>query len=95
MTVQQTVEIPPDRRLFIDVPPEIPVETVILSFTPVSTISKNKDLEYAEKTWAYNRTHPEELKAKLQKLQGCLGENAFGGMDGAAYQCKVRGEWDD
>ena len=49
-------------------------------------------MEYAEKVWAYNRTHSEELKAKLQKLQGCLGKNAFGGMDGVTYQCKVRNE---
>jgi hypothetical protein len=34
MTIEQTVEIPADRRLIIDVPPEVPVGPVILTFTP-------------------------------------------------------------
>ncbi|MDR0599192.1 MAG: hypothetical protein LBG84_03800 [Treponema sp.] len=39
MTIEQTVEIPPangrDRRLIIDVPPEVPEGRTILAFTPV------------------------------------------------------------
>jgi hypothetical protein len=35
MTIEQTVEIPVSRRLTIDVPHEVPVGKVILSFTPV------------------------------------------------------------
>ena len=92
MKIEQTVEIPSDRRLFVDVPPEVPVGKVILTFTPATA---NKDLESAEAIWAANRAHPEELKAKLHALQGCLGENAFGGIDAVAYQRKVREEWDD
>ncbi|MDR1429474.1 MAG: hypothetical protein LBI85_04220 [Spirochaetaceae bacterium] len=34
MTIEQTVEIPADRRLTIEVPPEIPAGRVILAFTP-------------------------------------------------------------
>ena len=34
MTITQTVEIPADRRLTIDVPPEIPTGKVILTFKP-------------------------------------------------------------
>jgi len=92
MRVEQTVEIPSNRRLFVDVPPEVPLGKVILTFTPASVY---KDLESAEEIWTANRAHPEEIKARLQTLQGCLGENAFGGMDGVAYQRKVREEWDD
>jgi len=36
MTVTQTVEIPADRRLTIDVPREVPTGSVILSFTPAA-----------------------------------------------------------
>ena len=36
MTVTQTVEIPTDRRLTIDVPREVPTGSVVLSFTPVT-----------------------------------------------------------
>jgi hypothetical protein len=34
MTVEQTVEIPADHRLTIEVPPEIPAGRAILAFTP-------------------------------------------------------------
>jgi hypothetical protein len=35
MTIEQTVEIPADRRLIIDVPREVPVGKTVLAFTPV------------------------------------------------------------
>ena len=34
MTITQTVEIPADRRLIIDVPPEVPVGKAVLVFKP-------------------------------------------------------------
>ena len=34
MTMEQTVEIPPSRRLIIDVPLEVPVGWTKLTFTP-------------------------------------------------------------
>ncbi|MCL2609481.1 MAG: hypothetical protein FWD94_06225 [Treponema sp.] len=37
MIVEQTVDIPPDYRLVIDVPREVPVGKVILAFTPAPT----------------------------------------------------------
>ena len=40
MTITQTVDIPADRRLTIDVPHEIPVGRVILSFTPATNVPK-------------------------------------------------------
>jgi hypothetical protein len=36
MTIEQTVEIPANHRLYIDVPREVPVGKTILTFTPVS-----------------------------------------------------------
>jgi hypothetical protein len=92
MTIVQTVEIPNSRRLFIDVPPEVPVGKTILTFTPAMV---SRDLEYAEEIWAAHHDQPEELKTKLEKLQGSLGENAFNGLDGIEYQHKVREEWDN
>jgi len=35
MTITQTVEIPADRRLTIEVPREVPTGKTILAFTPV------------------------------------------------------------
>ena len=36
MTIEQTVEIPPSRRITLDVPPQVPLGTVILTFTPAN-----------------------------------------------------------
>jgi hypothetical protein len=36
MSVTQTVEIPVNHRLIIDVPPEVPAGRAILTFTPAS-----------------------------------------------------------
>jgi len=90
MSLEQTVEIPLNHQLFIAVPPEIPAGKAILTFTPLSV---SKDLKSAGGIWAVNRERPEELKAKLQNLQGRLGQAAYGGMDGATYQRKIREEW--
>jgi hypothetical protein len=38
MTIEQTVEIPADHRLVIEVPPEIPAGRVVLAFTPAPVI---------------------------------------------------------
>jgi len=34
MTIEQTVEIPADRRITMEVPPEIPMGKAIVAFTP-------------------------------------------------------------
>ena len=36
MTITQTVEIPADHRLTIDVPRDVPAGPIILTFTPVN-----------------------------------------------------------
>jgi hypothetical protein len=40
MTITQTVEIPADRRITLDVPPQIPTKAVIITFTPAETEQK-------------------------------------------------------
>jgi len=82
MTIEQTVEIPVSRRLFIDIPPEVPTGKAILTFT---TIPANDD----------RKSNSDELRIKLQNLRGSLAKNAFGALDGVAYQHKVRKEWDN
>ena len=95
MIVEQTIEIPPSHRVFLDVPPEVPAGKTIVTFTPASAASASTELEYADGIWADNSARAEELKMKLQNLRGSLGKNAFGGLDGVAYQHKVRKEWED
>ncbi|MDR0513148.1 MAG: hypothetical protein LBG93_08640 [Treponema sp.] len=45
MSVTQTVLIPDNRRLIIDVPREVPTGSVILTFTPTSSDPINADDE--------------------------------------------------
>jgi len=42
MSITQTVEIPDNHRLVIDVPREVPAGPVILTFTPRETVQKQK-----------------------------------------------------
>jgi hypothetical protein len=40
MTIEQTVEIPVDHRLTLEIPPEIPAGRTILTFTPAPMVDK-------------------------------------------------------
>jgi len=92
MIIEQIVEIPPSHQLVVTVPPEIPAGKALLTFTAVSA---NSDLGNTLNTQPKNRVCPAELIEKLKNLQGSLGKNAFGNLDGITYQNKVRKEWDD
>jgi len=90
--IEQTVEIPPSHRLFVEVPQEVPAGKAILTYTSVST---NDGIENARRIRADNHTGADELRERLASLQGSLDKNAFGALDGVSYQLKVREEWDD
>jgi hypothetical protein len=46
MTIEQTIEVPVSRRITLDIPPQIPVGKVILSFTPaISADDYSNDFE--------------------------------------------------
>ena len=62
MTIEQTIEIPANRRLVVDVPSEVPAGLVILSFTPVETIAP----AMSEKT---DESSPPVLKK--ERVFGC------------------------
>ena len=69
MTITQTVEIPPDRRVVLEVPREVPTGSVVLSFTaPAETES------ITEKLNGYYKNHSSRLdgdvKAAAYRLFG-------------------------
>jgi hypothetical protein len=45
MTIKRTIDVPASRRLTLDVPPEIPVGKVLLTFTPAQEASPKESLE--------------------------------------------------
>ena len=92
MIIEQTIEVPANRRITLEVPIEVPAGKAILTYT---VVPGKEEPECTREIWPNNRISQEELKEKLQKLRGSLGENAFGALDGITYQSKVRSEWDD
>ena len=61
MTITQTVEIPSNRRITLDVPREIPAGAVILSFTPAKATES-----ITEKLDSYYKNHDSRLTSDLK-----------------------------
>jgi hypothetical protein len=76
-------------------PTAVQTRTSGFEVTPERDPSTEKMLREAEKTWAYTRAHPEEVRNDIHALRGCTkGSPAWGGLDGVTYQRKIRGEWE-
>jgi hypothetical protein len=63
MIIEQTVYIPADRRLTLDVPREVPAGRVVLTFTPAGD-GAVKDSEY------WRTASPAELDAEIERRRG-------------------------
>ena len=62
MTITQTIEIPADRRITLEVPREVPTGPVILTFTPAR--SKTKPRVTEEEEIEYINRHADRLNAE-------------------------------
>ena len=100
MTITQTVEIPENRRLVIDVPREIPGKSVVLTFAPASAITttvsealpgSSGNHEETPQAGAETTAYPN--RKPISYYFGIFSPDTFG--DGVAYQRKLRDEWDD
>jgi hypothetical protein len=97
MTVTQTVDIPADRRITLEVPREVPPGRTILAFTPAHSP------DTVRLPGGNARTVEEALQMAAEKLADPnrkpisrhFGKHKgiFGG-DGVAYQRAIRDEWD-
>jgi hypothetical protein len=92
LTIVQPIEVPADRRITLEVPPEIPEGKTIIAFTPVagrgnSARTVEEALIMAEEKAADPNRKP--ISQYFGKHKGI-----FGG-DGVAYQRAIRDEWDD
>jgi hypothetical protein len=74
MTFKQTVEIPEDRRLTIEIPREFPAGAATLAFTP-------KPASPADKKAAQARLQETELKAAIARLQDLAKDFRFSSED--------------
>jgi len=105
MIIEQTVEIPADHRLIINVPHEVPAGRTILTFTPapVVLVSGAKPNDPVKVPRSNPRTVAEALQMAAERaadpnrrpISRHFGKHKgiFGG-DGVAYQRAVRDEWD-
>jgi hypothetical protein len=91
MTIEQTVEIPPDHRLTIEVPPEIPAGRAILAFTPAG----NGETTVAVKDHRYWKAASlAELDAEVERR---LGRPPVGDQELKLFRALIRsyGAWAD
>jgi hypothetical protein len=67
MIITQTIEIPADRRITLEVPREVPVGRTIIAFTPIT-----ENVSITEKLNSYYKNHnyrlDDDLKAASYRL---------------------------
>jgi len=66
MTIEQTVTIPADHRLVIDVPREVPAGRVTLSFTPVVEQNSDDAVETAGENCPICAKHQDPITGELR-----------------------------
>jgi len=66
MTITQTIEIPPDRRITLEVPHEVPTGPAILTFTPAKAEVKPRMTEEEER--AIFEKYADELNAEAKDV---------------------------
>jgi len=86
MTITQTVEIPENRRITLEVPPQVPVGRVILTFTPAADsadecpeCAKHRDPETGE--LRFNTETIAAIEEGRSMMQGKIPAQRFGSIE--------------
>jgi hypothetical protein len=111
MTIQQTIDIPADRRLYLELPETVPTghTEVQITFFPVSVATESRDevLERLLQPFPSLETFKWEAAEKTAKRIACgrepfeearkllNGHRLFDGVNGVEYQRRMRDEWPD
>jgi hypothetical protein len=70
MTIEQTVEIPADHRLFIDVPAEIPAGKALVRLIPLDTVDENRTNERIRVIFQPKKIDREKAEAAHTRMRG-------------------------
>jgi hypothetical protein len=100
MTIKQTVEIPVNHRLTIEIPQEIPAGKAILTFTPALVVENGArppakaaiEALKAEAAQKAERRFGDPSGDALQRFCGSLAHIYT--EDGVVIQRRMRGEWE-
>ena len=91
MTIEQTIEIPADRRIFLDVPATISAGRVTIAF-----IADEEEQRIRNALKRCYHAAGNDAAENRESLSACIGSHpGFFGGDGVAYQRKLRDEWDE
>jgi hypothetical protein len=111
MTIQQTIDSPADRRLYLELPETVPTGNtkVHITFFTVSAKAESRDetlerlLQPLPSLEEFKREAAEKTANRI--ASGCApfeearellnGRQLFDGVDGVEYQRKMRDEWSD
>jgi len=67
MTITQTINIPPDRRITLEVPREVPTGATIIAFTPAKSSAKSPE-EIAARDRELFEKYADELNAEAEDV---------------------------
>ena len=93
MNTTQTVVVPANHRLTIDVPPEIPAGPVILTFTPAETGQKKERVFGCAKgqfRMTEDSSEIEDVRLLLQKEMAEKGTSAVVAAAGDGWEAHVK-----
>jgi hypothetical protein len=79
MTIEQTIEVPANHWITVEVPPEIPAGAIA-----------NLDFIWPSRARAGNNA---ANRTPISRYFGILSPDTYG--DGVAYQREIRNEWND
>jgi len=85
MTIEQTIEIPANRRITLEVPRAVPVGKTILSFTPVS-VSQTADVSVGATA---ETLQIEDIRRLLQKEMSEKGTWSVTAANGDGWEAHV------
>jgi tRNA splicing ligase len=89
MVIEQTVEVPANHRLTIDVPHEIPAGPAILAFRP-TTVQRTDKVKQNHKTPIIDRLAGiDEVRQLLQKEMAQKGTTAVSAVSGDGWEAHI------